>query len=404
MKAPSESIWTRNFICASIANMMLALSHTSVNTLASTYAAYLGAGAVLVGALTGIFFGVAVAMRPIAGPLTVRINSRKLMICVYTLGAFVNLGYAAFGSIGWFLVFRVLNGIQYSIIGSLTMMIASDSLPKSKVASGIGAFCIGSSVAQALGPSFGVMIKEFGTNIRGESFGFTLVFLFASLMMMLSLIPCFCLRDMGKPKISSGSVWYKEIVSLPALAPAFAMALIMMSYSLFSAYMVPYAGSKGISGIGLFFTVLALCLMITRPLSGKIADKRGLFVVSLPGVVLFSLSFILIAIGNNLAIMLAAAVVASLTFGAAYPGIQTMCMQSDTPERSGVASNTLFLGVDIGYFFGPLLGSIIYSNYSYSAMYLSGVIPCIASGLIISLAWPAFKKRRISLDARVEAE
>ncbi len=398
MSNPNETIWTRNFICASLANMMLTLSHTSVNTLASTYASFLGAGAVLVGALTGIFFGVAVAMRPAAGPLTVRINSRKLMLGVYALGVIVNLGYALFSGIGWFIVFRVLNGIQYSVIGSLTMKIANDSLPKSKIASGIGAFCISNSMAHAVGPSIGVMLREFGTKVRGESMGFTLVFVFAALMMLLALIPCFCLRDMGRPKLNPKSVWYNEIISKPALAPALAMTLMMMSYSLFSAYMVPFADSKGISGIGLFFTVLAICLMITRPLSGKIADKRGLLLVSLPGAALFSLSFIVISKGNTLTAMLFAAVIASLTYGAANPGIQTMCMQTESPERSGVASNTLFLGVDLGFFFGPLLGSIIYSNYSYSIMFLSGIVPCIISALVILLAWPSFKKRRISLD------
>ena len=50
------TIWTHNFICVFIVNAMLSLAHSSVNTLVSTYATYLGAGAVVMGILTGLFF------------------------------------------------------------------------------------------------------------------------------------------------------------------------------------------------------------------------------------------------------------------------------------------------------------------------------------------------------------
>jgi len=399
MSSPSESIWTKNFICASIANMLLAMAHTSVNTLASSYAAFLGAGAVLVGALTGIFFGVAVAMRPVAGPVTTRMNGKKLMIIVYTLGVIVHIGYAVFDSIGAFLAFRILNGIQYSVIGSLTMKIASDSLPKNKAASGIGAFGISLSVAHAIGPSAGAYLKELGTNLRGDGFGFTLVFLFATVVMAIAVIPCLLLDDPGTPKSIPGSVWYKEIISVPTLAPAAAMMLMIMSYTLFSAYMVPYAASKSIANISIFFTVLAVCLIFSRPISGKLADKHGLLVISLPGVVLFAIPFIMIARGNSLWVMLLAAVVASVTYGAAYPCLQTMCIQSDVPSRSGVTSNTLYLGYDLGAFLGPLLGGIIYAGSGYPTMFMTAAIPCVLSGLIIAVSWPMFKRRRAVIEA-----
>ena len=92
------TIWSRNFICVLLANSLLVLSHNSVNTLVSTYATHLGAGPRIMGLLTGMFFGVALAMRPVAGPITTRIDKRKLMIFVYTLGCLVNIGYASINS------------------------------------------------------------------------------------------------------------------------------------------------------------------------------------------------------------------------------------------------------------------------------------------------------------------
>ena len=42
------TIWSRNFVCALIANFLLAFSPSSVNTLVSTYAVHLGASSVAV--------------------------------------------------------------------------------------------------------------------------------------------------------------------------------------------------------------------------------------------------------------------------------------------------------------------------------------------------------------------
>jgi hypothetical protein len=44
-----EKIWNKNFICVSLSYLFLGFSTSSTNTLISTFAAFIGAGAVLVG-------------------------------------------------------------------------------------------------------------------------------------------------------------------------------------------------------------------------------------------------------------------------------------------------------------------------------------------------------------------
>ena len=78
------TIWNKNFICVLLANAGLAMSHNAVNPLVSSYATLLGAAPTVMGVLTGMFFGVALAMRPFAGPITTRINHRLLMIFVFS--------------------------------------------------------------------------------------------------------------------------------------------------------------------------------------------------------------------------------------------------------------------------------------------------------------------------------
>ena len=88
------TIWTRGYVCALLANVCLCFSQHCVNSLISTYATFLGASAVLVGTISGLYFGVACAARPISGPTIALVDKRKLMIWVYAAGVVTNLIYA----------------------------------------------------------------------------------------------------------------------------------------------------------------------------------------------------------------------------------------------------------------------------------------------------------------------
>ena len=111
MEKRNNSIWNRGFTCAFFANLLLCLSQNTANTLISTYASYLGAGAVLVGAISGLYFGVAFAARPISGPVITLLDKRKIMIATYIAGVVTNVAYALAGSVPLFILARILHGL-----------------------------------------------------------------------------------------------------------------------------------------------------------------------------------------------------------------------------------------------------------------------------------------------------
>ncbi|MBR5382060.1 MAG: MFS transporter [Oscillospiraceae bacterium] len=401
MNAKKDTIWTRNFLCIMLANLCLSLAHTSVNTLVSSYAETLGAAPVLIGMLTGIFFGIAVLERPFTGPLIPKYDNRTLSIIFYAVGIVAYAGYALTNTVGAFLVFRVVNGIQYGMVGVLNLTIASNSLPESKIGSGIGIFGLANSISQSFGPAIGAALLGIGTKAGNAMAGFRYVFLFATAVMTLALIPLFLLKSEKKTARARTSVgpWYKSIIA-PSVLPATVMILLlMMSYTLYSAYLVPYARTIGVSGVSIFFTVSALLMLVTKPLSGRLSDKFGLLSVILPSAVSLMISFVIVAFARSLPMMLVGAFFTALGQGGTYPALQAMGIQCMPPEKRGIASNTLFFGIDLGFFLGPVLGSLVYPKTSYSTMYLTALIPCAALIAILFLSWPAFKRRRAELEA-----
>ena len=406
-----STIWTRNFICMMAANFLMLMSNFSTTTLVSTYATFLGAAPMLMGLLTGMFYGIALAMRPVAGPVQTRVNHRKLLIAVFAIGVVVNIGYAMFHSIPMFLAFRVLHGIQYAFYGSLSMTVAADSVPQEKLASGLGFYALSGAVAQAIAPQIGINLRAWGTALRSEDFGFTVLFAFAALMMALSLIPLFTLQDTQKERpvaaVAKTGKWYQQIISRHAIIPAIIMMLIMMSFANFNSFMVPFGTELGIEEerIGIFFTVFAGAMLVIRPVSGWLSDKLGLRRVLLPALLFFCVACLIIGGAKALPMILVGAIPAAIGFGTGNPLTQAWSVQTETRARRSVASNTLYVGMDVGFFFGPLLGGVIRDvTGNYRSIILFGAVPLAIAVVIFLVSWKSCARRIAEVQALDAAE
>ena len=383
------TIWTKDFICILIANGLMVLSHNAVNPMVSTYTTYLGAGPRLMGLLTGLFFGIALAMRPVAGPVTTRVDNRKLMMIVYSIGCFVNLGYAAFHTIPVFFVFRVLNGLQYAFVGSLGVTLAANSLPQDRLTSGLGIYGVSSAIAMSIAPQVALWLRDWGEAAGNKDLGFTFVFLFAAASLALGLIPIFLMSPDRKDKavVASTGKWYQTIISKHAAFPAVIMFLLIISYSQFNGYMVPFGDEIGVKQIGMFFTVLSLIMLVTRPVCGSLSDRYGAKLLIIPGTLLFAASFQVIAGAKDLTLIIVGAVVAALGYGAINPSVQSLCMQTEPKARRAVASNTIFTGIDLGYFLGPLIGGFIREYATYRTVMRFGTFPALLALAVFLIGW-----------------
>ncbi len=406
--AKNNSMWNRNLICILVANCLLQMSNSATNTLISTYATFLGAGPKLMGLLTGLFYAVAMAMRPVAGPVQTRADHKRLMIVTFALGAVVNAGYALFHSIPLFVVFRVLHGVQYAFIGSLCMTMTADSLPPEKLASGVGFFGASSSVAQAIAPRIGIFLRAWGTQYGGEDFGYTAMFLFSFGMLLLAQIPCWLVIARPRPRAElaeSGEKWYRQILSGPAIAPTMLTLLFLISYSTLTSYMVPFGAELGLKDVGSFFSVLAIGMLAIRTFSGWIADRFGLRNILIPSMVVYVASFLFLGNVRSMTGILIGAALVALGYGTASPLAQALSMQTEPTRRRAVASNTLYVGMDIGLFFGPLIGGFVRDFAgSFRSVILFGCVGCALALLIYLLTWRRCEARIAEVRALEEAE
>jgi MFS family permease len=356
---------------------MLCVGHASVNPLIASYMKHLDTSAQLAGFLAGMFFGVSFLLKPFTGHALTKLDKRKLLIFVFALGALANLGYALFHSVPMFMVFRFVSGVQYGFVGPLIVTLAADNLPKENMAYGVGLYGIGGAIGNAIGPWIGESILQSGTALRGEGFGFTLMFLFGALIFILATIPTIIIGpDMRtREDMASISIWYKNIFTIHALPPTIILFFVMISYAIINTYIFEFGKEQGIAGVSVFFLVLALALSVSRPLSGYLTDKLGVRRIMLPALIIFAAAMLVIGSSQTLWMLLIGAVLAAVGFGSSQPALQAMSMQSETALRRGIASNTLYMGIDMGLFLGPYIGGLIYSQSDYATMFKFGMAP-----------------------------
>ena len=397
------TIWTRGFTCVLIANVCTSLAQFGVNTYVSTYMDFLGTGAVLTGLIAGLYYGVAFAMRPISGPAITILNKKKLMVIVYSSGVFIYLGYALFPSVQIFILMRMLHGVQLAFFGSLALTVASESLPESKMASGLGFYGLSYIVAQAFGPSLAVFIRNLGENIFGsERGGFIGIFLMATLLASISVIPTLLIpnRPISKEQRASLGAWYKNIVAKEAILPTTASMLMAIGSALFMTYLIPYGAWKNIENVGMFFTISAFVTLLARPLSGKLTDKFGSAKVYYPAMIIYIGAFIMVSYATDLKLILIGAACSALGRGAAAPAVQVMIMQSVEPIRRGVASNTNYLGLDLGNFLGPTIAGFVLAHFEYDVMFRLAIIPIVCAMIVFGFGWKHYLKQREKLTQK----
>ena len=184
---------------------------------------------------------------------------------------------------------------------------------------------------------------------------------------------------------------WRTFIAPEAIVPAVVIFFLSGAYSGVNAFVVLYGDSLNIAQIGLFFTSYAVCLVVSRPIAGRIADRYGLSTVIIPGMVIFGAAFAVLSYARSLTGFLVAGAISAFGYGVCQPAIQTLSLTSVDKSRRTVAGNTNYIGVDLGYLIMPVLAGWVVTTAgnsgaslanSYSLMYRVLMIP-VAIGLVI---------------------
>ncbi len=354
-------LWTKNFVIINIINLLIFFGFQMLLPTLPLYAKKLGGTNSVIGLVTGAFVVSSVIIRPISGLLLDKLGRQK----VFLVGLFIFIisvfSYSLVPFISAIIMIRFIHGFGWGAVSTASNTIASDNIPKDRFGEGMGYFSLTSSLAMAVAPTIGLFVIS--------KYNFQILFLVSTLLAVLGGIVAFKLeykKIENKEQTKTKTSLYEKV----SINPSIIVFFITITYGALTSFLPLYASQKGIENIGVFFTVYAISLFISRPIFGKIIDKLGFDYAIIPGFICVIISMALLSEASNISMFLISAFIYGIGFGATQSSLQTMAMTGVPPSRLGAANATFFTAFDCGIGLGAVILGVVSSNVGYAQMYL----------------------------------
>ncbi|MBA4701315.1 MAG: MFS transporter [Ruminococcus sp.] len=384
MENKKQSLWTKDFITITVINLLLFCGFQMLLPTLPLFAKSLGGSDTALGWIVGSATIASLIIRPVAGVILDKIGRKGILTAGVFIMILVTLVFGWLPSVGAIIAVRFMHGIGWGMASTASSTIASDKIPKSRFGEGMGYFSLSSSLAMALAP--GIALGIFAAH------GFkTLTFWSAGLSAAVLLLS-FLVRNTQRPELQETKV-KAAIYEKASIFPSVIMFLVCVTYGSITGFLSIYATEAGIQNIGVFFSVYAVTLLVSRPLSGKLTDRFGFSSVIYPGLLLLAGAMVLLSRAVTLPAFLVCAAVYGLGLGSVQSSLQAMAIVRAPKERRGAANATFFTGFDGGIGFGSVIGGMIASLAGYSGMYLYLSLFVIFAGILYYLFFT--KKRKL---------
>jgi MFS family permease len=372
------------FILIFIISFFISCSSQMLSLTLPKFAHDLGATSQAVGLLAGIFAMCALCMRPFSGQIVDNENKKVILRIVLTLILAAVFGLTRSNQYWLLVMFRGLNGFAWGVGSTLCMTIAIDCLSKKNITAGIGIYGLGQTIAQAIAPTFALPVAY--------RFGYNTLYYGNVAIILICLALTFFIKTKDNPeKVRKYSISLKNMVHIPALLPASLTLCTTIGKSSILAFLVIFGGTLNIANIGLYFSVQAATIIICRPFLSKLADKYGIFKILIPCEILAVCGLLLIASAQILPVFLVAAVLMGISASGEQPILMAECAKSADSSKRGRASNTSYLGLDIGQFAGSNLAGLLVAWFGYRHMYVISTLPIIICTIVFVIL---YTKRR----------
>ena len=182
--------------------------------------------------------------------------------------------------------------------------------------------------------------------------------------------------------------------------PIIVLTLLNFASSSLNTFLTLFAQERALGNIGVFFTVNAVGLLISRLLFGRIADKRGPDIVVIPGIIGLALCYSVIPFIHSPAWLFALGFPIGLAGGAVLPAINALIFRRCSPQRRGTASAAYFAALDIGFAIGGTVFGVVAEHLGYSYIYwTSGGLALVA---VIVYAGAVAEKKRLRAAGNME--
>lgn len=360
-------LWTRDFLIVAGVNFLLALVFYMLIVVVGAYAieAY-GSSLSEAGLVAGIFVIGTLSGRLVIGQLIDVIGRKRTLIAGTAAFALTTCLYFLSDSVSTLIIVRFLHGAALGVGSTAAGTAVAHIIPPDRKAEGIGHFSLSTTLSSAIGPFLGLWLLQHASFdwIFACSLAVSVIGLLAATRLQVPELDA-AHRAMRGFEFSFGRLLERRAV--PVAVVAFMAGLC---YASVLAFINVYAVELDlVTAASFFFIVYSAVVLLSRPWTGRLMDRKGSNVVVFPCCILLALGLVLLANVQSAVMLLAAAALIGLGFGNLQSVFYAVAVKVVTPQRMGLATSTFFIFLDASLGFGPYLLGLAISQIGYRNLY-----------------------------------
>ena len=357
-KKANKSVWKvisqRAFLTVFIGNILVCISFNIINAgLVVHFTEDYGINAAVVGTVVSLFSFMSLIMKPISSPIIDRFNRKKLLIGSYIILAAGTVGMAFANEVVSLYAFQVVRGFGWGASMGLNAVILADVVGKADYGIATGLFMLGPVVGSSVVAPFAIPVAE--------AIGYSGLFLISAAFalidaLLMMTLPYEWKRPEPKEKGPKKKVRIGDFIDWASIPYMLISAMFSIAvYGQGSTILLAYGRADlAIANVGIMVTVHNVIMYFTRPIFGRIIDKKGARWGLIPGFFAVAAANFVTAASTDMWGLLIASIIYGVG-GGGLIGSRTMAVKGAPEDRIGVAGNTYLMGSDIGQTLGPIV-------------------------------------------------
>ena len=310
---------------------------------------------------SGLFLGFLTYASALSAPLTGafadRVGQRRILISTSLALAIFSGVYAVLTDVRLLLGLAIVHGMFWSGLLSASAAYMTHLLPAHRRAEGIGYWGLSSLLAIAISPTVGFWIYRRG---------WLWLCVFAAVLNLVMMAIAWRLKEHARGEADEEAEPRGGLLEWRVLIVSITLSMYSFGYGGITSFAAMYADANGVTPKGLYLTALAIVMLATRPVLGRLGDKLGYKQVFVPCLVLISCGLALLSIGGTRTWMLLSAIVFGIGYGTAYPTYVGYVMRGVRANRRGAAFGAILAAFDTGIGTGSTTMGWLIDRYGFA--------------------------------------
>ncbi len=391
------------FVTIIFATLLSRLSYQMARSpVLPTFAADLGASPEFIGVIvaastvTGIFFKLP------SGALSDVLGRRRVMVLGAVFFAVPPFLYPFVQEPWPLLALRFTHGFATAIFSPVASAYVA-SLAETGRGARLGWLASTADLGATAGSLVGGIVLHFTTS-------YSLTFLLAGALGVLSLLVVFLLPDVDRPASEAKTFGTRaaefrnglaEVFRTPQIFAAGGIEAVMyIGYGAFLGFLPIYAKNAGLNNaeIAIVLGAQLTLAMLAKPISGTVSDWLGRIPVIVIGLLLCATTLPLIFRSENLTALILAASLLGLGVGAVTPVTNALTADFASARGLGAAMGVFGTILDIGEAAGPMIAGFLIGGLGYAATFdvLAGMTVVVTFGVMALVRDPKAAAHRAS--------